>query len=134
MESDAAESQSGPEISSLIARFEDISRVLDATNSTLSIDPMLAELARELEVAGELEKVKPAVLWVLRSSDCSAAVEIVQFLAFRFRWQWLKIGVEEALLDATERRDLRAARAFEVMLEAFSDDWEDIDLFPSLAN
>ncbi|MFF7634366.1 hypothetical protein ACFZB9_14615 [Kitasatospora sp. NPDC008050] len=40
--------------------------------------------------------------------------------------------VEDLLLDRAEGMDLRAMRAYESMLEAFDDHWEDRDLFPSL--
>ncbi|MFJ6769916.1 hypothetical protein ACIQOV_02860 [Kitasatospora sp. NPDC091257] len=117
---------------SLIREFSEISLLLDESQSTLVIDPILARIANNAEVHGDFEGLKSAILWALHSGQAYAACEIVQFYGFRFRWPWLRKEVEDMFLDKAEKVDLRAMRFYESMLEAFDDNWEDRDLFPSL--
>ncbi|MFG3053009.1 hypothetical protein ACGFZP_18930 [Kitasatospora sp. NPDC048239] len=118
--------------SSLIGQFSEISRLLDESQSTLIIDPILARIANDAEARGDFGELKSAILWALHSGKAYASCEIVQFYGFRFRWPWLKKEIEDMLLDKAEKVDFRAMRAYELMLEAFDDNWEDRDLFPSL--
>lgn len=111
-------------------RFKEISDLLDAENSTLAIDPFLAELADKAE--GSSRVVVEVIERALRLNEFSAIREIAQYYAFRFRWRELEIQVEGLLLEARNSKDLRKARSLETILDAFSDDWEDVDLFPSL--
>lgn len=109
--------------------FSDVSAVLDETLSTLAADPILDHIASLIEDNPNSRAVEPAVLSVLDSEDFSAAAEITQYLAHRFRWAWLE---REVMKRSLVNSDLRRARFYERALEAFSDDWEDLDLFPSL--
>lgn len=72
------------------------------------------------------------MLQVLDSRELSASAEVLQYFAYRFRWGWLKSEVETRYLESSTRHDHKAARHYERVLEAFADDWEDRDLFPSL--
>jgi hypothetical protein len=119
----------------LVDGFQQVSGILDERKSTLAADPVLAELADRVAAAPdpESDEVKRALLHALDSRELSAAAEVVQYFAHRFRWAWLHAEVEQRHLDCLTRVDRRLTRHYERMLEAFSPDWEDRDLFPSLA-
>ncbi|MEU1372516.1 hypothetical protein ABZ442_02475 [Streptomyces triculaminicus] len=116
----------------LMDGFREVSRILDEKNSTLAADPLLAELAEIVgrEPVSDLSRL--AVLRVVESRELSAAAEIIQYFAHRFRWGWLEEEVRRCYLESLANEDRKSARHYERMLEAFSDDWEDRDLFPSL--
>ncbi|MFB7378201.1 hypothetical protein ACFC6U_30255 [Kitasatospora purpeofusca] len=127
--------EDGPQssaVKSLIEEFSRISRILDESQSTLAIDPMLERIASTAEATGGIEGLESAILWMLRSGQEYAACEIIQFYGYRFRWPRLRVAIEEMLRTSTESIDLRAARSYELMLEAFDDNWEDREFFPSL--
>ncbi|MEW1632763.1 hypothetical protein AB0469_01685 [Streptomyces sp. NPDC093801] len=116
----------------LMNGFSEVSRILDEKNSTLVADPILAELVRIAAQDPSSDGVKLALLQVLGSRDMSAAVEIVQYFAQSLRWNWLQIEVRQRYVESVTNGDRRKIRHYERMLEAFSADWEDRDLFPSL--
>ena len=95
------------------------------------MDPILAQLAECVEESSKAIAVEVIEIG-LRLNEFSAIREIAQYFAYRFRWQELKIEVENLLSEARSSRDLRKARSLETILDAFGDDWEDVDLFPSL--
>jgi len=111
--------------------FNKVSDTLDAENSTFAVDAFLAELAGTVEESSRMIAVDILVS-ALRSNEFSAVREIAQYFAFRFRWQELRMKIETLLSEARSSKDLRKARSLETILDAFSDDWEDVDLFPSL--
>ncbi|MFI9309625.1 hypothetical protein [Streptomyces triculaminicus] len=116
----------------LMDGFREISRILDEKNSTLAVDPLLAELAEIVSREPVSDLPRLAVLQVVESRELSAAAEIIQYFAHRFRWGWLKEEVRRCYLESLANEDRKRVRHYERMLEAFSDDWEDRDLFPSL--
>ncbi|MFF4232820.1 hypothetical protein [Streptomyces sp. NPDC001820] len=117
----------------LINGFREVSTTLDQTLSTLAADPVLDELANRVEPLQESDEIRQAILYVLDShQEFSGAAEIVQYFADRFQWAWMRDEVEKRYLDCLANRDIRLTRHFERMLEAFSPDWEDRELFPSL--
>ncbi|RRR81151.1 hypothetical protein [Streptomyces sp. RP5T] len=118
----------------LLDGFRQVSVILDERKSTLVADPVLAELADRVAAAPdpESDEVKQALLHAVDSRELSGAAEAVQYFAHRFRWVWLRDEVERRHLDSLTRVDRRLMRHYERMLEAFSPEWEDRDLFPSL--
>ncbi|MEX1655231.1 hypothetical protein ABZ960_18955 [Streptomyces pseudovenezuelae] len=118
----------------LVDGFRQVSDILDERKSTLAADPVLAELADRVAAARdpESDEVKRALLHAVDSRELSGAAEAVQYFAHRFRWTWLREEVERRHLDSLTRVDHRLIRHYERMLEAFSPEWEDRDLFPSL--
>ncbi|MFF4832537.1 hypothetical protein [Streptomyces sp. NPDC001315] len=118
----------------LVDGFHQVSGILDQRKSTLVADPVLAELAARVAAAPdpESDEVKRALLYALDSRELSGAAEVVQYFAHRFRWAWLRGEVEQRYLDCLTQVNRRLIRHYERMLEAFSSDWEDRDLFPSL--
>ncbi|MEU9488964.1 hypothetical protein AB0D83_35920 [Streptomyces decoyicus] len=116
----------------LMAGFRTVSSILDETYSTLAADPLLADLAKLVSRDPQSSGVKLAILQVLDSRELSASAEVLQYFAHRFRWSWLQSEVESRRLESSTRRDQKAARHYERVLEAFADEWEDRDLFPSL--
>ncbi|MFF7173144.1 MULTISPECIES: hypothetical protein [Streptomyces] len=118
----------------LVDGFRQVSDILDERKSTLAADPVLAELADLVAAAPdpESDEVKRALLHAVDSRELSGAAEAVQYFAHRFRWTWLREEVERRHLDSLTRVDHRLIRHYERMLEAFSPEWEDRDLFPSL--
>lgn len=120
--------------SRLLTTLDEVTVVLQATESTLEIDPFLAELARGLtnDLLIDESGVKEEAIGFLEIADSPAKLCIIQYLAHRFRWPWLKSEISQRLALSRSSRDLRAMRRYEVMLESFDDDWQDVDLFPSL--
>ncbi|MFF5956817.1 hypothetical protein [Streptomyces luteogriseus] len=116
----------------LVKGFREVSSVLDERLSTLAADPLLAELALRVESDPDSAGVKKALLSAVDSRTLSGAAEIVQYFAYRFRRDWLRIEVEKRYLECLTNENRRLTRHYERMLEAFSVDWEDRDLFPSL--
>lgn len=114
---------------SLMEGFREASTALHETLSTLEMDPYLDRVASLIAAAPHSEDVRSVVLETLDASDSSAAPEVIQYLAHRFRWKWLRC---ETQTRAAGEPDLRRARFYEMVLEAFSEDWGDRDLFPSL--
>ncbi|MEV7491505.1 hypothetical protein HFP69_27095 [Streptomyces sp. ARC12] len=116
----------------LVKGFRDVSELLDRKQSTLAAAPLLADLAAEVEPSAQSDEVKRAFLYALDSRELSGTVEIIQYFAHRFRWSWLRTEVEKRYLDRLANGDHRLTRHYERMLEAFSSDWEDKDLFPGI--
>ncbi|MFJ4654818.1 hypothetical protein ACIP5Y_26390 [Nocardia sp. NPDC088792] len=107
------------------------SHIIETTGSTLEADPLLAELATLIEDADDAD-VREAVLWALNSPECEHVGEALQYFGHVFRWEWLRTEIQQRFDEATSRHDLRAMRSREWVLEAFEDDWEDLELYPSL--
>ncbi|MFE3104019.1 hypothetical protein [Nocardia tengchongensis] len=107
------------------------SHIIETTNSTLEADLLLAGLATLIEDADDVD-VREAVLWALKSPECRYVGDALQYFGHRFRWEWLRTEIQQRFDEATSRHDLRAMRGWEWVLEAFEDDWEDLDLYPSL--
>ncbi|MFC7309220.1 hypothetical protein ACFQVC_34055 [Streptomyces monticola] len=116
----------------LVNGFRNVSDTLDEKYSTLRVDPLLAELAARVASDPESDDVRQALLYALNSREVSGAGETVQYFGHRFKLNWLRAEVDKRYRDATAKVDLRRARYYELMLEAFSDGWEDRDFFPSL--
>ncbi|WP_175408076.1 hypothetical protein [Streptomyces sp. TRM64462] len=114
--------------------FREVSRILDESNSTLAVDPILAELAGFAEQHPESDGLRLAMMRLLDSRAVSASAEAVQYFAHKFRWGWLEAEVRSRYLESVTKLDRRMIRHYERMLESFRDDWEDRDLFPSLGN
>jgi hypothetical protein len=124
---------SGSELyETLVQGFHEVSLLLDERNSTLAADPVLAGLAARVELNPDSDDVKRALLSVLDSRELSGAAEVIQYFAHRFQWDWLRSEVEKRHLKYLTDVNHRMIRHHERMLEAFSFDWEDRDLFPSL--
>lgn len=105
---------------------------LESSNSTLTIDPMLDEIVREIDSDAARRDIESSIKWILVNCRGSGLIEVCQYFGYRFRWAWMKEYLEVALNGFRQDGDLRRVRAYEVMLEAFEDDWEDVDFFPSL--
>ncbi|MFI8850209.1 hypothetical protein [Streptomyces sp. 891-h] len=116
----------------LVNGFREVSAILDQKHSTLAADPVLADLAARVESVPESEEVKIAILYALDSRELSGSAEVVQYFAHRFRWNWLRSELEKRHSGSLANVDHRLTRHYERMLEAFTQDWEDRDLFPSL--
>jgi hypothetical protein len=113
-------------------RLREVDETLDRQYSTLDADPILAEVAGQVDADGLEVEVRCAIEWAIRSVDFMSKAEVIQYFGYRFRWDWLRVDVEEMLAVKRRERDLRAIPYFESALEAFDDDWEDRDFFPSL--
>lgn len=107
------------------------SDVLDATNSTLEIDPLLERMAVRADEASYAVAIR-VLVEALRAARFSAIREIAQYFAYRFKWPEFRTDVEALLAEARSAGDLRKARSLETVLEAFDDGWEDLEFFPSL--
>ncbi|MBT2401224.1 hypothetical protein [Streptomyces sp. ISL-100] len=116
----------------LMDGFHEASKILNEKHSTLAADPVLAGLAKLVGRDPASGDVKLAVLQVLDSQEFSAAAEVIQYFAQMFRWSWLEAEVGNRYLESVTNGDRRKTRHYERMLEAFAEDWEDRDLFPSL--
>lgn len=116
----------------LVNGFREVSIILDEKKSTLAADPILAKLAARVASEQESNEVRRAFLYALDSRELSGDAEVVQYFAYLFQWIWLRSEVEKRYLDCVTNTNRRLIRHFERMLEAFSHDWEDRDLFPSL--
>lgn len=106
------------------------SRLLEESQDNRKIDAILAHTADEAEENGYTDILEKSTVQLLTQRGLPGLIEIIQYYGHRFRWETLRVAVVELLRNAT---DPRQVRAFEVMLEAFEDDWEDVDLFPSLS-
>ncbi|MBQ1122978.1 hypothetical protein [Streptomyces sp. B15] len=132
---DGPENSTMPESSlheTLVSGFREISAILDQRHSTLAVDPALADLAARVETAPEPDEVKTAILYTVDSRELSGSAEIVQYFAHRFRWNWLRSELEKRHSNSLATVNHKLTRHYERMLEAFTQDWEDRDLFPSL--
>ncbi|MGW7546441.1 hypothetical protein ACWGKQ_35850 [Streptomyces sp. NPDC054770] len=116
----------------LLQGFRSVSAILNERHSTLIADPILAELAELASRDEESDGVRRALLELLDSPDFSADAEVAQYFAYRFKWDWLKGEIRQRYLESVSGVDHKRARHYQRMLEAFADDWEDKDLFPSL--
>ncbi|MFD0277497.1 hypothetical protein ACFVHB_26810 [Kitasatospora sp. NPDC127111] len=120
-------------VGSLLSTFLELSRRLDETQSTLVIDPLLARTGDEVEAHGRLAELDESILTALRGGQVHAILEISQYYGHRFRSPRLRREFDERQAGAIEGGDRRTVRFCEAVLEAFDDDWEDRDLFPSLS-
>ncbi|WP_306321776.1 MULTISPECIES: hypothetical protein [unclassified Streptomyces] len=116
----------------LVDGFRRVSELLDRTSSTLAADPVLDQLAAHVDAAPESADTRKALSQVLDSWELPGVTEFIQYFGHRFRWDWLRREVEAGYRDSVTRPNRRLTRHYERMLESFSDDWEDKDLFPSL--
>lgn len=121
------------QVAVVLGKFAEVSQILDRTQSTLHIDALLADIAGEMEADGREDIQREVFVQLLDSGHFGGKLETIQFFAFRFKWPWLRQELTNRLAEKVEVHDLRGARIYEAMLEAFEDDWEDRDLFPSLA-
>lgn len=112
--------------------FREASRILKQTNSTLAVDRLLSDLAAYVEGRQDSKGVKDSLVCALESRGGLVSGEVIQYFAHRFRWGWLEGEVRSRYLRSLESGDRRTARYCERILEAFLEDWEDRDLFPSL--
>ncbi|MEU6263205.1 hypothetical protein [Saccharopolyspora shandongensis] len=118
----------------MFLRFQDVVEVIKESNSILTADLILDEVARKYDQYPDPDSMKAAILRLLDSDEHFGVIETLQYLGWRFRWQWLREEVESRRLERSRSGDLRKVRAYEVILEAFGDDWEDRDCFPSLSS
>ncbi|PXX52620.1 hypothetical protein DFR70_1325 [Nocardia tenerifensis] len=116
----------------LKSQFAVTGRAILVENSTLAADPLLAKISQVVDGAANDPAIQAAIIWILNSGECPAGGEILRYFAYRYRWLWLKEEIEHRRADHKLARDMRGERAYEWMLEAFDDDWDDIDFYPSL--
>ncbi|WP_143060933.1 hypothetical protein [Saccharopolyspora shandongensis] len=117
----------------IFRRLQDVVEVIKERNSILAADSILNEVARKYDQYPDLDSMKAAIIRLLDSGEHSGVIESLQYLGWRFRWQWLREEFESRRLEWSRSGDLRKVRAYELILEAFDGDWEDRDCFPSLS-
>ncbi|WP_146251453.1 hypothetical protein [Nocardia tenerifensis] len=119
-------------VNELKSRLSAVGITYSVENFTAVADPLLEQISLMIDSIDDQSVIQAAIMWALDSGDCPAGGEVVRYFAHRYQWPWLKEEVERKRADRRSVRDLRGERVYEWVLEAFDDDWDDADFYPSL--
>jgi hypothetical protein len=104
---------------------EAASKRWDATSGADELEPALLDILNFVKAHIESRSVlEDAFIELSRSKG--VPVEILEFCMHELRWSKVRDEVESAIRGST---DLREQQALERVLTAYSDDWEDADLY-----
>lgn len=112
-------------MSKLTTCFRDAVAACERGYSTVDFEAQFVRLLEYIEAHPEL-KPEAESLFLSALLQAPTPWELISFCMHKLRWQ----GVYDAANEILEnQRELRSRRILTLILGAFRDDWEDVDLY-----